>query len=220
MSNKQEIINWTKVDEAPALASYSLLPVVKAYTNTAGIDLQIKDISLAGRILANFPDYMDEDQRVADDLAELGKMTHDPNANIIKLPNISASIPQLISAIEELQSKGYNIPDFPEEPKSEDDIALRQRFAKLLGSAVNPVLRQGNSDRRAAESVKKFAQKHPNKMMKAWPETSKSHVSHMQENDFFGNEKSVNLPDDTNFKIELTKDNGEKIVLKDNLSAI
>ena len=220
MSNKQETINWTKVDEAPALATYSLLPIVKAYTKTAGIDLRIKDISLAGRILANFPDYLKEDQRVPDDLAELGKLTLNPDANIIKLPNISASIPQLTSAIKELQSKGYNIPDFPEEPKTEDEIALRQRFAKLLGSAVNPVLRQGNSDRRAAESVKKFAQKHPNKMMKPWPETSKTHVSHMQENDFFGNEKSVNLPDDTNFKIELTKDNGEKIVLKDNLSAI
>jgi len=220
MTNKQETINWTKVDEAPALASYSLLPIVKAYTKTAGIDLQIKDISLAGRILANFPEFLKEDQRVPDDLAELGKLTLNPDANIIKLPNISASIPQLIAAIKELQSKGYNIPDFPEEPKTEDEIALRQRFAKLLGSAVNPVLRQGNSDRRAAESVKKFAQKHPHKMMKPWPETSKSHVAHMQDNDFFGNEKSVNLPDDTNFKIELVKENGEKTVLKDNLSAV
>ena len=220
MTNKKETINWTKVDEAPALASYSLLPVVKAYTKISGIDLQIKDISLAGRILANFPDYLDEDQRVTDDLAELGKLTHDSDANIIKLPNISASIPQLIAAIKELQNKGYKIPDFPEEPKSEDEKSLRQRFAKLLGSAVNPVLRQGNSDRRAAESVKRFAQKNPHKMMKPWPETSKSHVSHMQENDFYGNEKSVNLPDDTNFKIELVKENGEKIVLKDDLSGI
>ena len=220
MSNNNSNIIWTKVDEAPALATYSLLPIVNAITKTAGIELKTKDISLAGRILANFPDYLKEDQKVPDDLAELGKLTGDPNANIIKLPNISASIPQLQDAIKELQEKGYNVPDFPEEPKTDEEKALRQRFAKLLGSAVNPVLRQGNSDRRAAESVKKFAQKYPHKMMKPWPENSKSHVAHMNDNDFYGNEKSINLPEDTDFKIVLIEDNGNEIILKADLSGI
>ena len=220
MSNNNSNIIWTKVDEAPALATYSLLPIVNAITKTAGIELKTKDISLAGRILANFPDYLKEDQKVPDDLAELGKLTGDPNANIIKLPNISASIPQLQGAIKELQEKGYNVPDFPEEPKTDEEKALRQRFAKLLGSAVNPVLRQGNSDRRAAESVKKFAQKYPHKMMKPWPENSKSHVAHMDDNDFYGNEKSINLPEDTDFKIVLIEDNGNEIILKADLSGI
>ncbi len=219
MSNNSNII-WTKVDEAPALATYSLLPIVKAFTQTAGIDLKTKDISLAGRTLANFPDYLNEDQRVPDDLAELGKLTGDPNANIIKLPNISASIPQLQGAIKELQEKGYNIPDFPEEPKTDEEKALRQRFAKLLGSAVNPVLRQGNSDRRAAESVKKFAQKYPHKMMKPWSDNSKAHVAHMDDNDFYSNEKSINLADDTGFKIVLIEENGKETVLKAGLSGI
>ena len=220
MSNNNSNIIWTKVDEAPALATYSLLPIVNAITKTAGIELKTKDISLAGRILANFPDYLKEDQKVPDDLAELGKLTGDPNANIIKLPNISASIPQLQGAIKELQEKGYNVPDFPEEPKTDEEKALRQRFAKLLGSAVNPVLRQGNSDRRAAESVKKFAQKYPHKMMKPWTEVSKTHVAHMDNNDFYGNEKSINLDEDTNFRIVLIEDNGNEIILKADLSGI
>ncbi len=220
MTNNKNNIAWTKVDEAPALATYSLLPIVKAYTKTAGIDLEIKDISLAGRILANFPDYLKEEQKVPDYLAELGKLTSDPNANIIKLPNISASIPQLQAAIEELREKGYNVPEFPEEPKTEKEKALRQRFAKLLGSAVNPVLRQGNSDRRAAESVKRFAQKYPHKMMKPWSENSKTHVAHMENNDFYGNEKSINLNKDTNFKIVLKKEDGNEIILKENLEGI
>ena len=139
MSENKGLINWTKVDEAPALATYSFLPIVKAFAKKADIGIKVKDISLAGRILANFPDYLEEDQRVADALAELGEMTHKPDTNIIKLPNISASIPQLQAAIGELQSKGYNIPNFPEEPKTKDEMALRQRFSKLLGSAVNPI---------------------------------------------------------------------------------
>jgi len=217
MSNNKPTIIWTKVDEAPALATYSLLPIIQAYTKAAGINVETKDISLAGRTLANFPDYLKEEQRVPDALAELGELTLKPKANIIKLPNISASIPQLKAAIKELQEKGYNIPDFPEEPKTEEEKALRQRFAKLLGSAVNPVLRQGNSDRRAAESVKKFAQKNPHKMMKEWPKDSKTHVSYMQKGDFFGNEKSIELDKPKNFKIILETKDGKQIILKDDL---
>ncbi len=217
MSDKKPKIIWTKVDEAPALATYSLLPIVQAFAKAAGVDVETKDISLAGRTLANFPDYLKEDQKVPDALDELGKLTLKPEANIIKLPNISASIPQLKAAIKELQKKGYNIPNFPEEPKTQEEKALRQRFAKLLGSAVNPVLRQGNSDRRAAESVKKFAQKNPHKMMKAWPENSKTHVAYMQKGDFFGNEKSIELENPTTFNIVLETNDGKKIALKEGL---
>ena len=218
--NKKSKIIWTKIDEAPALASYSLLPIINAFAKAAGVEVETKDISLAGRTIANFPDYLKEDQRQDDDLAALGELTFKPEANIIKLPNISASIPQLQAAIKELQEKGYAIPDFPEEPKTDEEKALRQRFAKLLGSAVNPVLRQGNSDRRAAESVKKFAQKNPHRMMKAYPSDSKSHVAFMHENDFFGNEKSVVLDKDTDFSIVLKTNNGKKIVLKDDLHGL
>jgi isocitrate dehydrogenase len=216
MTDKKPTIIWTKVDEAPALATYSLLPIIKAFTKAAGVDVDTKDISLAGRTLANFPDYLTDDQKKSDDLAYLGELTQSPDANIIKLPNISASIPQLQAAIKELQDKGYKLPDFPEEPKTAEEKALRQRFAKLLGSAVNPVLRQGNSDRRAAESVKKFAQKNPHKMMKPWPKDSKTHVAHMQADDFYDNEKSVVLPAETDFKIVLKTPNGD-VVLKDDL---
>ncbi len=219
MINKKPTIIWTKVDEAPALATYSLLPIVKAFVKTAGVNVDTKDISLAGRTLANFPDYLKEDLRKPDDLAYLGELTKSPDANIIKLPNISASIPQLQAAIKELQEKGYPLPDFPEEPETEEEKALRQRFDKLLGSAVNPVLRQGNSDRRVAESVKKFAQKNPHKMMKPWPKDSKTHVAHMQADDFYGNEKSIVIPDETDFKIVLKTDNGD-IILKDDLHAL
>ena len=215
MSKHNAKIIWTKVDEAPALATYSLLPIVNAFTKAANIEVKTQDISLAGRIIATFPEHLKEEQRIPDYLEELGEMTQNKDANIIKLPNISASIPQLLDAIEELQSKGYNIPDFPEEPKTDEEKVLRQSFAKLLGSAVNPVLRQGNSDRRAAESVKEFAQKYPHKMMKPWPKVSKTHVAHMQGNDFFGNEKSINLVKDTEFSIELIKEDGGKIILKD-----
>ena len=217
MANNTAKIIWTKVDEAPALATYSLLPIINAFAQAAGVKVETKDISLAGRTLANFPDFLKPEQQQADALAELGELTLKPEANIIKLPNISASIPQLQATIKELQEKGYNIPDFPEEPKTDEEKALRARFAKLLGSAVNPVLRQGNSDRRAAESVKKFAQKNPHKMMKPWPADSKSHVANMQGNDFFGNEKSVNLDGDTAFKIVLKSKDGKEIVLKDDL---
>ncbi len=220
MSEKTAKIIWTKIDEAPALATYSLLPIVNAFTKAAGVKVETKDISLAGRIIANFPDNLSEEQKIPDYLAELGDLTHKPEANIIKLPNISASIPQLQAAIKELQEKGYNLPDFPEEPKTDEEKALRERFAKILGSAVNPVLRQGNSDRRAAESVKKFAQKNPHRMMKDWPENSKTHVAHMNSGDFYANEKSVNLEKDTDFKIELHTDKGELITLKEGLSGL
>jgi len=220
MSLETAKIIWTKIDEAPALATYSLLPIVNAFTKAAGVKVETKDISLAGRIIANFPDHLTEDQKIPDYLAELGELTHKPEANIIKLPNISASIPQLQAAIKELQDKGYNLPDFPEEPKTEEEKALRERFAKVLGSAVNPVLREGNADRRAAASVKKFAQKNPHKMMKDWPENSKTHVAHMNSGDFYGNEKSVTLSSGTDFKIELHTDSGEVIALKDGLSGL
>jgi isocitrate dehydrogenase len=187
-------IIWTKIDEAPALATYALLPVVQAYTKNTGIDIEISDISLAGRIIALFPDNLTETQKQADALAALGELTQSQDANIVKLPNISASIPQLQAAIKELQQKGYDIPDYPEEPKDEAEKALQTRFAKVLGSAVNPVLREGNSDRRAAASVKRFAQSNPHRMMKPWPESgSQARVAHMSEKDFYGTEKSKTM---------------------------
>lgn len=211
-------IIWTKIDEAPALATYALLPVVKAYAKACGIDVETKDISLAGRIIANFPDNLKEDQKIEDCLTQLGELAKTEQANIIKLPNISASIPQLQAAIKELQAKGYDIPYYPEEPKTDEEKKLQARFAKVLGSAVNPVLREGNSDRRAAKSVKKFAQKHPHKMMKPWPkEGSKARVAHMKKGDFYATEKSVTLDKPCSVKIEYASKSGDKKVLKDDL---
>jgi isocitrate dehydrogenase len=214
-------IVWTKIDEAPALASYCLLPVLKSFTKGTGIEFIEKDISLAGRIIANFPDNLTEEQKIPDHLSELGQLTQDPTANIIKLPNISASIPQLKAAIKELQEKGYKIPDYPEEPKTDDAKKLKERFAKVLGSAVNPVLREGNSDRRAAASVKKFAQKHPHKMMKPWPESgSKCRVAHMKQKDFYGSEKSMTMDKDDVVKIEFVDAKGNTTTLKENLKLL
>lgn len=214
-------INWTKIDEAPALASYGLLPILKSYTKGTGIEFVEKDISLAGRIIANFPENLREDQRIPDYLSELGDLTQNTEANIIKLPNISASIPQLKTAIKELQSKGYNIPDYPEEPKTDEEKKLKERFAKVLGSAVNPVLREGNSDRRAAVSVKKFAQKHPHKMMKPWPASgSKCRVAHMNQKDFYGSEKSMTMESDDIVKIEFADKQENLILLKENLKLL
>ncbi len=214
-------INWTKIDEAPALASYSLLPIVKSFTKGSGIEIELKDISLAGRIIANFPDNLNEDQKIPDYLTELGELTQHPEANIIKLPNVSASIPQLHAAIKELQSKGYKIPDYPDEPKNDEEKKLKERFSKVLGSAVNPVLREGNSDRRAAASVKKFAQKHPHKMMKPWPESgSKCRVAHMNQKDFYGSEKSMTLGKDDVVKIEYVGKDGKTEILKENLKLL
>jgi isocitrate dehydrogenase len=218
MSNK---IIWTKIDEAPALATYSLLPIVQAFTKGTGIEVETRDISLAGRIIANFPERLRDDQKVEDYLTQLGKLAKSPEANIIKLPNISASIPQLQEAIKELQEKGYDIPNYPEEIKTEEDKVLRERFAKVLGSAVNPVLREGNADRRAALSVKKFAQKFPHKMMKPWPASgSKARVTHMNEKDFYGSEKSVTLEKADKVNIEFVDDSGSKKILKENLALL
>ncbi len=212
-------INWTKVDEAPALASYSFLPIARAFTKSSGVEIVTKNISLAGRILANFPDYLKEDQKVTDDLALLGELVLQPDANVIKLPNISASVPQLKEAIKELQSKGFAVPDYPEEPETEEEHKLAERYSKVLGSAVNPVLRQGNSDRRAAESVKKNAQKHPHKLMKPYSSDCKTHVATMHADDFYGNEKSVVTEKGVPFKIELVETDGNTIVLKDGLES-
>ncbi len=211
---QQPKIYWTKVDEAPALATYSLLPIVQAFTGIAGIGVETRDISLAGRILANFPENLTADQRQPDDLAQLGEMAKTPEVNIIKLPNISASIPQLKAAIKELQSKGYSIPDYPEDPKTDTEKDIKARYAKVLGSAVNPVLREGNSDRRAAPSVKAYARKHPHKMG-AWSPDSKTHVAHMSGGDFYGSEKSVTVEEAGSFRIEFTGDDGTTTVLKD-----
>lgn len=214
-------ITWTKIDEAPALASYCFLPVLQAFTRGTGIEIETKDISLAGRIISAFPDYLTEDQRQPDYLAELGDLVKKPEANVIKLPNISATIPQLQAAIKELQEKGYNIPDYPEEPKNDEEKKLQERFSKILGSAVNPVLREGNSDRRPAASVKKFAQKNPHKMMKPWPESgSKACVTHMTENDFYHNEKSMTFDKACDLRIEFVAENGTIKVLKEKLPII
>jgi isocitrate dehydrogenase len=214
-------ITWTKIDEAPALASYCLLPIVKSFAKGTGIEIETKDISLTGRIIANFPDSLKEDQKIPDYLTELGELTQKPEANIIKLPNISATSPQVHAAIKELQEKGYKIPDYPDEPKNDQEKALKERFSKVLGSAVNPVLREGNSDRRAAASVKKFAKKHPHKMMKPWPESgSKARVTHMTQKDFYGTEKSMTLDKNDVVKIEYVDEKGNATVLKENLKLL
>jgi isocitrate dehydrogenase len=210
----EEKIIYTKVDEAPALATYSLLPILQAFTKGSGITFEKMDISLPGRIIANFPEKLTESQRIPDHLSELGKLVKLPETNIIKLPNISASIPQLKEAIKELQSNGFDIPDYPEEPKTEAEKELHARFAKVLGSAVNPVLREGNSDRRAAASVKLFGQKNPHRLMKEWPKESKSRVAHMTEGDFYGSEKSLTVPKACDVRIEFIAADGDITVLK------
>ena len=211
-------IVYTKTDEAPALATHSLLPILRAFTRSSGIEFELKDISLAGRILANFPEHLTEAQRIPDALAELGELATTPEANIIKLPNISASIPQLVAAIEELQANGFAVPDFPEEPQTDEEKSVRKRYAKVLGSAVNPVLREGNSDRRVAAPVKAFAQKNPHSMG-AWSADSKSHVAHMDDGDFYGSEQSHVMATAGNVRIELQAD-GETTVLKDGLALL
>ncbi len=180
-------IIYTYTDEAPALATHSLLPVIEAFSKAANVTVETRDISLSGRIIANFPDKLTEEQQQSDALAELGELAKTPTANIIKLPNISASIPQLKDAIAELQSQGYDLPDYPEEAQNEAEKSIKARYAKVLGSAVNPVLREGNSDRRVADAVKQYAQKHPHRLG-AWNSDSKSHVAHMNDGDFFGSE--------------------------------
>jgi len=210
-------IIYTAIDEAPALATYSLLPIIKAFTGAAGIEVETRDISLAGRIIANFPENLTEAQRIPDELTALGELTLKPEANIIKLPNISASIPQLKAAIKELQEKGYKVPDYPEDPKTDAEKEIKARYAKVLGSAVNPVLREGNSDRRAAASVKNYAKKHPHKMG-AWSPDSKTHVSHMTGGDFYGSEKSVTVSEPTTVRMEFVGQDGKATVLKEKTS--
>ncbi len=212
-------IIYTKTDEAPALATHSLLPIVKAFVKSSGINIETKDISLAARILAVFPDFLNEDQRVSDDLAILGELAKKPEANIVKLPNISASVPQLKDAIKELQSKGFNIPDYPNEAETEAEKEIKVRYDKIKGSAVNPVLREGNSDRRAPKAVKNYAKKNPHSMG-AWSSDSKTHVATMEANDFAHNENSVTLNDATSIKIVHTDSNGTTTILKDSLALL
>ena len=207
-------IIYTETDESPALATYSFLPIVQAYSQAAGINVETRDISLTGRIIANFPDNLTAEQKQSDALAELGELAKTPEANIIKLPNISASIPQLHGAIKELQALGYDIPDFPENPQNDEEQNIKTRYAKVLGSAVNPVLREGNSDRRVAGPVKEYAQKHPHSMGE-WSADSKSHVASMSDGDFYSSEQSVVIDTEGDVKIELTTDDGEIRVLKE-----
>ena len=218
MSNKSTII-YTKTDEAPALATYSFLPIVQSFSKTANIDIETKDISLAGRIIANFPDNLKEDQKIADALAELGELAKTPEANIIKLPNISASIPQLTAAIAELQAAGYDIPNYPSDPQTDADKEIKARYAKVLGSAVNPVLREGNSDRRAPKPVKQYAKTNPHSMG-AWSKDSQSHVATMTSGDFRSNEKSVTLASATSVNIIHTATDGTKTTLKEGLALL
>ena len=213
MSDQKPTIIYTETDEAPALATYSLLPIIQAFAGVSDINVETRDISLSGRIIANFPDYLAEEQRIGDALAELGEMTQDSLANIIKLPNISASIPQMKAAIKELQEKGYQLPDYPEEPGNDEETDIKARYDRIKGSAVNPVLREGNSDRRAPASVKAYARNNPHSMGQ-WSADSKSHVSHMSGGDFYGSEQSVTAPAATDVKIVFSGDDGSETELK------
>ena len=217
--NTTSTIAYTKTDEAPALATYSLLPILRAFTQSSGIKYELMDISLAGRILSHFPEVLTSEQKVPDALAELGELATQAEANIVKLPNISASIPQLQDAIKELQSKGFAIPDFPAEPKTEEEKIIKATYAKVLGSAVNPVLREGNSDRRVAKPVKEYAQNNPHSMG-PWNKDSKSHVAHMQKGDFYGSEKSVIVPHACKVNIEFIDASGQAKRLKENISLL
>ncbi len=217
MNTKKPTIIYTLTDEAPRLATYSLLPVIRTITAPAGIEIATSDISLAARVLAEFSDYLSDEQKVPDNLAELGRLTQFPDTNIIKLPNISASVPQLKATVAELQSKGYGIPDFPDDPKTDEERALRQRYGKTLGSAVNPVLREGNSDRRAPAAVKRFAQKHPHSM-EEWSQASRTHVSHMHGGDFYSSEKTMTVDKACSVSMDLVTKSGKTIVLKENLA--
>ena len=217
MAGGKSTIIYTLTDEAPLLATYSLLPIIETFTKPAGVEIVKTDISVAARVLAEFADYLSDEQKVSDNLAELGRLTQDPDTNIIKLPNISASVAQLTSCIKELQSKGYALPDYPENPTTEEEKAIKARYSKCLGSAVNPVLREGNSDRRAPTAVKNYAKKHPHSMGE-WKPWSQTHVSHMQEGDFYHGEKSMTLDRARNVKMELITKSGETNVLKQKIA--
>ncbi len=218
MADNSKII-YTKTDEAPALATYSLLPIIQAYTGQANVEVETRDISLAGRIIANFPEYLTEDQRISDALSELGELAKTPQANIIKLPNISASIPQMKAAIAELQSQGYKLPDYPEEPVNGEEEEIKARYDKIKGSAVNPVLREGNSDRRAPKAVKDYAKKHPHSMG-AWSPDSKTHVAHMTSGDFRNNEISLTISEPSSVRIEHIDKSGNTSVLKEKVELL
>ena len=217
MNTKKPTIIYTLTDEAPMLATCSLLPIIRTFTAAAGVEIAQSDISVAARILAEFPEYLSDEQKVPDNLAELGRLTQSPDTNIIKLPNISASVSQLEAAVAELQSKGFEIPDFPDDPKTDEEQALRRRYGKALGSAVNPVLREGNSDRRAPPAVKRFAQKHPHSM-EEWSQASRTHVSHMHGGDFYSSEKTMTLDRACNVSMDLVTKSGKTIVLKDKVA--
>ncbi|MGV0872920.1 NADP-dependent isocitrate dehydrogenase [Mycolicibacterium sp. XJ879] len=213
MSAQQPTIIYTLTDEAPLLATYAFLPIIRTFAEPAGIEIKTSDISVAARILAEFGDHLSEDQRVPDNLGELGKLTQEPDTNIVKLPNISASVPQLLAAIKELQTKGYAVPDYPGDPKTDEEKTIRDRYAKVLGSAVNPVLREGNSDRRAPKAVKEFARKHPHSMGE-WSQASRTHVATMRKGDFYAGEKSMTLDRARTVKMVLNTKGGETLVLK------
>jgi isocitrate dehydrogenase len=219
MSDTKHTIIYTQTDEAPALATASLLPVISAFTAAAGVEVELRDISVAARVLASFPEALTEDQRFSDDLAELGALVARPEANVIKLPNVSASVPQLKAAIEELRSKGYMVPEYPEAPSTDEEREIQSRYDKIKGSAVNPVLREGNSDRRAPASVKNYARSHPHRMG-AWAPDSKTHVAHMEGGDFYANEKSVTITEPGSLKVELVGTDGATTVLKESLPVL
>ena len=216
MTDRPSKIIYTLTDEAPLLATCSLLPIIRTFTAAAGIQIEKRDISLAARILAGFPDRLSDKQQVNDNLAELGRLTQDPDTNIIKLPNISASVSQLTAAISELQAQGYAVPDFPEDPQTEEEQEIARRYGKTLGSAVNPVLREGNSDRRAPPAVKRYARNNPHSMAR-WSQASRTHVSHMHDGDFYSSEKSMTMDQDCVVRMDLVTESGETIVLKDNI---
>jgi isocitrate dehydrogenase len=216
MAKETPKISWTLTDEGPMLATFSLLPIIQTFAQASGIEVELRDISVAGRIIANFPDKLTEKQKIPDELTALGALSLTPEANIVKLPNISASIPQLTAAIKELQDQGYDIPDYPEEPKNDSEREIKERYGKVLGSAVNPVLREGNSDRRAADAVKQYARNFPHRM-REWKPDSKTHVSTMSSGDFFSNEKSTTMAETTQAKIEFVDESGKVTVLKESL---
>src|SRR6266516_4500656 len=219
MTTKASRILYTKTDEAPALATYSFLPIVKAFTKAAGVSVELRDISLAGRIIAAFPEHLTAQQRQSDALAELGELAKTPQANIIKLPNISASIPQLKAAIAELQQQGYALPDYPDEPQSDESRKVRARYSKVLGSAVNPVLREGNSDRRAPASVKNYARTHPHRMG-AWSADSRTNVATMDADDFRSTEQSMVMASNGSLRIELAGEDGSTAVLRKSVPVV
>ncbi|MGH3970457.1 MAG: NADP-dependent isocitrate dehydrogenase, partial [Mycobacterium sp.] len=219
MCAEQPTIIYTLTDEAPLLATYAFLPIVRAFAEPAGIKIEASDISVAARILAEFPDYLTDEQRAPNNLAELGRLTQLAGTNIIKLPNISASVPQLVAAIKELQGKGFKLPDYPENPKTDEERELTKRYAKVLGSAVNPVLREGNSDRRAPKAVKEYARKHPHSMGE-WSMASRTHVATMRHGDFYHGEKSMTLDRARDVKMELQTRSGEAMVLKPQVSLL